>query len=110
VKSLMQSLLKRLLGSTVCELMQPMMLRARESLAQSQKLRDQVGCLMAVDVGYREGGKVIVLVRVGTQDMVKIIDIPPKMTLDEYKMIIARLEHDFGTGPRWTDAPRWVKF
>jgi len=79
---------------------------AQAAVDEVRTLRGQMSALMALDVGFKEMGKVILLTRIGDQDRVKILDVKPSMTLADYKTLVERLKHDFGVGePVWGGKP-----
>ena len=80
--------------------------RAQNAVDEVKSLRKQMAAAQALDVGFQESGKLIVLSRIGDQDRVKIIDIKPTLTLAEYRTLVDRIKEDFGVGdPNWVDAP-----
>ncbi len=80
---------------------------ADAAVAEVRTLKAQMSALMALDVGFKEMGKVILLTRIGDQDRVKIIDVKPTMTVADYQILVERLKHDFGVGdPVYLDEPR----
>lgn len=79
---------------------------AEAAVDEVRTLRKQMATAMALDVGFKETGKLILLTRIGDQDRVKILDMKPTMTSTEYKAIVERLKADFGMGdPVWVDKP-----
>jgi hypothetical protein len=82
---------------------------AEAAVAEVRLLRQQMAAAMALDVSFKEAGKVIILTRIGDQDRVKFLDIKPEMTALEYKALVERLKEDFGVGdPVWIDKPMGV--
>jgi len=83
-------------------------LRAAEAaVAEVRELRRHLTALQALDVGFKESGKVIILVRVGEQDHVRFLDIKPQMRPEEYRDLIEGLKSQFGVGnPVWIDTPQ----
>jgi len=80
--------------------------RADAAVAEVQALRKQMSALMALDVGFKDAGKVILLTRIGDQDRVKIIDVKPSLTPLEYKALVDRLQAEYGVvAPTWVDKP-----
>lgn len=82
-------------------------LRAAEAaVTEVRELRRQMAAAQALDIGFKENGKVVILTRINDRDIVKFIDIKPEMTATEYKDLVERLKHDFGLGdPVWVDKP-----
>ena len=78
---------------------------AQASLAMVRELRRQMSAALAIDVGLKEAGKVIILSRVNGQDRVKIIDTKPTMTLQEYRTLVESLEAEYGVKANWVDGP-----
>lgn len=79
---------------------------AKAAMAQVRELRRQMSAALALDVGLKEAGKVIIMSRVNGQDRVKIIDTKPQMTLAEYRQLVESLEAEFGAKAVWVDGPR----
>lgn len=74
--------------------------------AAVRKLREQLSACQALDVGlHGDGGKAIVMTRVNGQDRVKIVDIAPNVTLEQYRQIVEGLQATYGAPPRWIDKP-----
>jgi len=78
---------------------------AQASLSQVRELRRQMSAALAIDIGIKESGKVIILTRINGQDRVKIVDTKPTMTILEYKRLVESLEREFGAGVTWVDGP-----
>ena len=76
---------------------------AQASLAQVRELRRQMSAALAIDIGLKESGKVIILSRVNGQDRVKILDTKPAMTLSEYRGLVESLEAEYGVKANWVD-------
>lgn len=69
-----------------------------------EHVRAQLAAVQAIDVGFREAGKVIVIARVAGRDIVKVIDVKPGWTMTEYRDLVRRVEALYGVSPRWVDA------
>lgn len=82
--------------------------KADAAVTMVKELRKHMSAAMAIDVGFKEAGKVIILSRVQGQDRVRIVDVKPKMTVQEYKQLIESLESEYGVAPTWVDAPQGV--
>lgn len=79
---------------------------AQAAVEEVRLLRRQMAAAQALDVGFKETGKLILLTRIGDQDRVKILDMKPTMTAQEYKAVVERLKEDLGVGePVWVDKP-----
>ena len=78
---------------------------AQASLAQVRELRRQMSAALAIDIGLKESGKVIILSRINGQDRVKILDTKPTMTLAEYRGLVESLEAEYGVKANWVDGP-----
>jgi len=78
---------------------------AGAAISAVKELRQQMSACIAIDVGFKEGGKVILLSRVQGQDRVRIVNVKPELTLLEYKRLIDTLERDYGARPTWIDGP-----
>ena len=81
------------------------MAKADAAVVMVKELRKQMSAVMAIDVGLKEAGKVIILSRVQGQDRVKIIDVKPQMTIQEYRQLVESLQAEYGAQPVWVDAP-----
>lgn len=79
--------------------------KAEAAVTMVKELRRQMSAAMAIDVGLREAGKVIILTRINGQDRVKIVDTKPQMTLAEYRQLVESLESEYGAKATWVDGP-----
>lgn len=66
---------------------------------------DQLKALQAVDLGWRERGKIIVAAAVNGRDVVKIIDVPAHWHPVQYREMVADLERRYGAVVARVDAP-----
>jgi hypothetical protein len=78
---------------------------SQASLSQVRELKRQMSAALAIDIGIKESGKVIILTRINGQDRVKIVDTKPQMTITEYKRLVESLEREFGAQATWVDGP-----
>jgi hypothetical protein len=78
---------------------------AQASLSQVRDLKRQMSAALAIDIGIKEFGKVIILTRINGQDRVKIVDTKPQMTIPEYKRLVESLEREYGATTTWIDGP-----
>lgn len=62
--------------------------------------------LQALDVGYADSGKIILLATVGGKDIVKIYHMERKCSLQEYKERCLWIENVFGARVHYEDLPR----
>ena len=69
------------------------------------KLQEQLKSLQAIDYGWLERGKVIVLAHVGDRDYIEVVDLPRKLTITEYKDLIESVKHKYGAHVRFVDGP-----
>ncbi len=87
-------------------------IRAAFDLAISPWKRS--AAMQAIDYGWRDGGKIILLAHVGDRDYVKIINMKARLTIQEYAQMSKRLEAEFEASPAFIDAyiPRkdWPTF
>lgn len=74
------------------------------SLYALERLEDRIAALQAIDVHFRDTGKIIVICRVDSRDLVRIIDIPAHSTAQHYREMIARIEDLYGARPGFVDA------
>lgn len=79
--------------------------KAEAALAMVRELRRQMSAALAIDVGLKESGKIIILSRVNGQDRVKILDTKPRMTIPEYRQLVESLEKEYGAQTVWVDGP-----
>ena len=79
---------------------------AQASLVQVRELKRQMSAALAIDIGIKEAGKVIILTRINGQDRVKIVDTKPQMTIPEYKRLVESLEKEYGATATWVDGPQ----
>ena len=77
----------------------------RNSQRDVLSLPEKIAALQAVDIGFRETGKVIIIARVAGRDIVKIIDIQPETTMKEYQEICAEIKERYGARVTFVDAP-----
>jgi len=80
--------------------------KADASVAMVRELRKQMSACMAIDVGFKDTGKVIILSRVQGQDRVRIVNVKPEMSVHEYKNLIESLESMYGADPIYVDAAK----
>jgi len=78
---------------------------AQAALAQVRDLKRQMSACLAIDIGLKESGKVIILTRINGQDRVKIVDTKRDMTIPEYRGLIESLEREYGARTTWIDGP-----
>jgi hypothetical protein len=80
--------------------------RREASKGALDKCNDQLSALQALDVRFQETGKIVLVARVGKQDLVKIIETPPNWTADVWHDTVRELESRYGARPRFQDLPR----
>jgi len=80
--------------------------KANAAVKEVRELRKQLTALQAMDIGFREMGKVIILARIGGKDRVQIIDTKREMTPLEYKHLAESIRRDFGADLSFVDAPQ----
>ena len=66
-------------------------------------LERNLKALQAIDVGWKERGKIVIVAHVGNRDIIKIIDTKAELTLMEYKAISERLEAEYGARATFFD-------
>ena len=74
-----------------------------KEMAELSTLPNQLKALQALDVGFQQTGKIIIIAHVGGQDYVKIIDIPSRLTLVEWKSTVNEIEARYGAKARYAD-------
>jgi hypothetical protein len=73
-------------------------------------LRKQMSAAMAIDVDLHDGGKVILLSRVGGEDRCKIIPIGVDLSAEQYRDFVLLIEETYGARSSFADVPRgWPK-
>lgn len=70
-----------------------------------EKLRRQLAALQAIDLCFQESGKIIIVARAGKRDIVKVIDIAPRMPMDQYRSLSQEIEARYGISKRHIDGP-----
>ncbi len=70
------------------------------------EIQEHLKALQAIDVDYKDSGKLIIIAHVQGRDVVKILDIPNGYSLQEWKRLIAETESLYGIPLRRVDAPR----
>lgn len=73
----------------------------------SQLVEDRVSSVMAVDVPFHgDAGMIVVIGRLSEgKDIVKVIDLSPRMSPRELRDMISLLERTFAARPEFIDAP-----
>lgn len=66
---------------------------------------DKLQAIQAIDFGFKEDGKIIIVARVGGHDHVKVVDVPRNWTLPEYRHLVERLEQEYGARASFYDMP-----
>jgi hypothetical protein len=80
------------------------------TIAEVKSLKAQMSAAMAIDTSLKGQGKVIILTRINGIDKVKIMDVKPNMTIEEYKSLIETLETQYGDNMVWVgDTPSTFK-
>jgi hypothetical protein len=77
----------------------------RNSQRDVLSLPEKIAALQAVDIGFRETGKIIIIARVAGRDIVTIVDIKPETTMKEYQRICAEIKENYGARITFVDAP-----
>lgn len=78
--------------------------RIRDVERTVRLLQRQLTSLQAIDQTWHEGGKIIVLAHVGEKDYIKIIQMKPKVTIQEYQEMVKHLEALYGARAVFIDA------
>lgn len=73
--------------------------------ARISRLERNLKALQAIDMGWKERGKIIIIASVGGQDIIKIIDVEKEFTTMEYKALSERLEAEYGARATFFDVP-----
>lgn len=106
-RSLLRRFTRWLLKEEIARIREDAMTAARSASAVSvKKLTEQLQAIQAIDVDFRDTGKVIVICRIGETDYVKIIDCKPHWRMHEYRNLVRSVEHLYGARPAYFDVPR----
>ena len=81
------------------------LMKSNAAVNEVRDLKRQLTSLQAIDAGFRESGKVILLTRINGQDRVKIFDTKKDMTLAEYQRLSEQLSFEYGAKPTHVDGP-----
>lgn len=65
---------------------------------------DKLAAIQAIDFDPYDLGKIIIMMRVNGQDMIRFIDIPRETNLQQYRAIIQSIEAQYGAKPKFYDA------
>ena len=71
--------------------------------ARMSHLEQNLKALQAIDAGWKERGKIVIVAHVGDRDIIKIIDTKAELTLMEYKAMSERLEAEYGARATFFD-------
>ena len=63
----------------------------------------QLKALQAIDAGWHDAGKIIIMFHLDGQDIVKIIDVKRKTTMTDYIKLSKELEQEYGVPPKYFD-------
>ena len=71
-----------------------------------QQIEERISSVMAVDTPFhRDAGMIVVVARThGGRDIVKVIDLSPRMSTAELKDMVSLLERTFAARPEFIDA------
>ena len=69
------------------------------------RLTDQLKALQACDIDFKNAGKIILIAQVAGRDIVKIINIPRQISMNDWRRMIDDVEHRFGAKPSFIDEP-----
>ena len=81
---------------------------AQSALAEVKRLRSQMSALQAIDVDLHHYGKAVIITRVEGGDRVKIVDIAPDMTLEQYRALVQDIVERFGARVSHVDGPHMM--
>lgn len=76
-----------------------------DTIKNQIRFERQLKALQALDVGFRERGKIIIIARICGQDIVRIVDIKPEMPIEHYKELVHYIKDQYGASLRWVDSP-----
>ena len=72
---------------------------------EGDRIGAQISALQAIDWGWKDSGKIIIVAKVGKCDIVKIIEIRPMTTMHELKSLVGMLKMEFGASVTFFDGP-----
>lgn len=78
--------------------------KANAAVQEVKDLRRQLASLQALDIGYHEKGKIIVLANINGKDRVKVIETRLTMTIDEYKDLAESVKDQYGAQVAYVDS------
>jgi hypothetical protein len=79
---------------------------AKENAKQFRMIMDKVSAVMAIDTPFHnDAGMIVVAARMaGGRDIVKVIDLSPRMSPRELKEMVSLLERTFAARPEFVDS------
>ena len=77
----------------------------KEGIERLATLEDKMSALQAVDVDFHGYGNIVIIARIGKQDIVKIIPVKKAMKMKDYIYLAKSLETRYGAEPEYWDAP-----
>lgn len=66
----------------------------------------QLKALQAIDADWHDMGKIIIMFHIGDKDVVKIVDVMRKTSMQDYIRLSKQLEVEFGVVPKYYDGIR----
>ena len=76
-----------------------------ELIVRMNRLERGMKALQALDVGWKERSKIVIIASIGGKDIVKIIDINRDISLSEYIKLSKELEEKFSIRTTFVDLP-----
>ena len=85
-----------------------MMMMKSDFDSLEKRILKNVQAVQAIDMDFYETGKLILLQRVGKEDRVTIINIPPQTTVKEYRDQVESFERMYKAELKYLDAPKGI--
>ena len=76
-----------------------------DNITMLAEIKKHIAALQAVDVSFMGYGHIIIIARIGKQDIVKIIDVKREINMKEYITLSKHLESVYGAKAQFFDAP-----
>ena len=68
------------------------------------RLVDRIAALQALDIDYKNKGKIIICASVAHRDIVHIIDIPHDTSWEDWRIMTKEIESQYGARVEWVDS------
>ena len=81
---------------------------AQLAFDEVKRLKSQLSALQAIDLDLHHYGHVVIITRVEGSDRVKIIDVVPELTLEQYRLLVRDVEDRYGARLSHVDGPHTI--